>query len=292
MRLQDIPFIERFTEDRALSGSIKDPRRPKPPVGRRLRRQADVWLRDIGWFIRRVGTRLRGEYSSATIPIEWTASPDRADLINAIGERIGAKSYLEIGCNNNRCFSRIAIDRKVGVDPVRGGTVRATSDAFFAGNTESFDLVFVDGLHVYRQVLVDVQNALGFLAPGGVVVIHDCLPQSWAAQYPRPLQVAWNGDVWKAFVEIRTWPHVDSATCMIDHGLGIVVARPNGQRLDLAPKSFEALPYSLLVSDHPRLLRPLAFEAALAFVGEGPESRGEQGAVGPSPFPADGGGMP
>ncbi len=244
-------------------------RRPLPSAWRRrFRRWREERWRRATWFANRVGTRLRGEYSAASIEFRWPATPDRADLINAVAAIVQARSYLEIGCNNDRCFSRVRVETKVGVDPRRGGTVRATSDEFFAGNRSSFDVVFVDGLHRYAQVVRDVENALKVLEPGGVILIHDCLPLNWAAQYVKPLQHAWNGDVWKAFVEIRTWPNVDAATCMIDQGVGIVVPRPNGDRLELSPPSFEALPYSLLVDDHRRLLRELDFEAAKAFVRE------------------------
>ncbi|MEI6258276.1 MAG: class I SAM-dependent methyltransferase [Planctomycetota bacterium] len=121
--------------------------------------------------------------------------------------------------------------RKVGVDPNRGGTIRATSQDCFASNSDTFDLIFVDGLHHHEQVIEDVRNALDVLRPGGVIVLHDCLPLSCVAQYREQSHFIWNGDVWKALVEIRTWPEVDTATCLIDHGLGIVVPRANYQRM-------------------------------------------------------------
>lgn len=36
-----------------------------------------------------------------------------------------------------------------------------------------FDLVFIDGCHFYDYVRVDTDNALRYLAPGGVIVWHD-----------------------------------------------------------------------------------------------------------------------
>ena len=35
-------------------------------------------------------------------------------------------------------------------------------------------------------------------------------------------EIEWNGDVWKAFVEVRTNPELDSYTCYADHGIGII----------------------------------------------------------------------
>ena len=57
------------------------------------------------------------------------------------------RDYLEIGCADNDLFDAVMAGRKVGVDPLRGGTHRLTSDAFFAGyDGEPFDVVFIDGL--------------------------------------------------------------------------------------------------------------------------------------------------
>jgi hypothetical protein len=75
---------------------------------------------------------------------------DRADFLNYLIHQRGYRSYLEIGCERNWCFDRISVPDKVGVDPVRGGTWRGTSDAFFAQNTRHFDLILVDGDHSAR----------------------------------------------------------------------------------------------------------------------------------------------
>lgn len=49
------------------------------------------------------------------------------------------------------------------------------SDDFFKGldPSESFDFIFVDGDHAYEQVKKDTENAMRFLAPGGVIAWHD-----------------------------------------------------------------------------------------------------------------------
>ena len=64
----------------------------------------------------------------------------------------GYSDYLEIGCDQNQLFSKIKIQNKVGVDPSSGGNVRKTSDEFFKDNKNKFDIVFIDGLHIYNQV--------------------------------------------------------------------------------------------------------------------------------------------
>ena len=76
-----------------------------------------------------------------------------------------------------------------------------TSDDFFKDNKEKFDTIFIDGLHIDEQVQKDIENSLNALNEGGTIVMHDCKPLSEEAQiFPR-IQIAWNGDVWKAWLK-------------------------------------------------------------------------------------------
>jgi predicted O-methyltransferase YrrM len=51
-----------------------------------------------------------------------------------------------------------------------------TSDAFFERSMVKFDVIFIDGLHEEHQVDRDIVNSLQHLNPGGIIVLHDCLP--------------------------------------------------------------------------------------------------------------------
>ena len=90
--------------------------------------------------------------------------------------------YLEIGCFKDDVFSNIIINNKVGVDPISGGNVRSTSDVFFKNNKKNFDIIFIDGLHHYKQVKKDIENSLLFLNEHGIVVLHDTLPRNYIEQ--------------------------------------------------------------------------------------------------------------
>ena len=227
-------------------------------------------MRPYGLYpLRRFGSYLRGRYTPTSIALEWPEKPDRVDFLNRLVAANRGSDYLEIGCAGDLCFSRVQAPRKVGVDPSRGGTVRATSREFFAANADTFDLIFVDGLHHHEQVVEDVRSSLEALRPGGVVVLHDCLPLTCKAHYREQSQLVWNGDVWKALVEVRTWPEVDTATCLIDHGLGIVVPRPNTDRLDLGATGAADLTFDALAAGYPTLLRTIDFEAGLRFACHG-----------------------
>ncbi len=217
------------------------------------------------YSLRRLRYSLAGAFSPARIDLTWPTSPLRIDLLNEIVERNGVQSYLEIGCRDDECFSRIRAPHKVGVDPVSGGTVRATSDEFFARNQERFDLIFIDGLHLHEQVVRDIRNSVAALNPNGVILLHDCLPLDCVAQYRQQSSRIWNGDVWKAIVEARTWPDVDTVTCLIDQGVSIIRARPNGDRLDLPAASVADLPYATLAADYQRLLRTVDYDGGVRF---------------------------
>ncbi len=164
----------------------------------------------------------------------------RIELFQHLTAIRGYQSYLEIGCETNQTFEKVDVPKKVGVDPKSGGTVRMTSDEFFAQNSETFDLVFVDGLHLSEQVIRDVDNALRCLNVGGCLVLHDCLPTAREQQLREPVRkgAPWTGDVWKAVVELRQRAEYDLAVLGSDWGLGVLFLRANSDRL-LPPEKLE-----------------------------------------------------
>jgi hypothetical protein len=114
----------------------------------------------------------------------------------------------------------------------------------------------------------DIINATNVLHENGTIVLHDCLPTSCLAQYRFEVIEAWNGDVWKAFVEARTMPDLDSATCLIDHGVGVIKKRKNAKPLRLPATDFKNLKFADLANDYTHLLNTLGYEQAVAFASE------------------------
>jgi hypothetical protein len=110
----------------------------------------------------------------------------RVDIVLSVIERYHYQSYLEIGCAGDDVFNlvRPKVAVSVGVDPERGGTLRMTSDEFFHLNRMSFDLIFIDGDHSAKQVMVDLENALQVLSQDGTIVLHDCNPALEWRQFP------------------------------------------------------------------------------------------------------------
>lgn len=197
--------------------------------------------------------------------------------------------YLEIGVSKGQAFQRISADVKLAVDPAfrmtrqtreladrKGRVVRyfeVASDAFFENEAELLrqhpvDVALIDGLHTYEQVVRDVENTVGHLKDDGVIFLHDCNPpfelagrraDSWddfMAQQSGPLKIGiWNGDVWKAIVQLRsTRPDLVVGVLKCDQGVGFVRKGTPDSTLSLSPAQIEALTYADLKSDRKRLL--------------------------------------
>ena len=155
----------------------------------------------------------------------------RWDLIKYLIEKNGYKDYLEIGCDQNQLFSKVKIVNKIGVDPESGGNIRKTSDDFFLNNSNKFDIIFIDGLHIYEQVKRDIINSINCLEQNGIILIHDCMPDSLAKQAVPRFKMKWNGDVWKAIVDLRQSKELDIYTCEIDEGIGVIKKEVNTEIL-------------------------------------------------------------
>ena len=184
-----------------------------------------------------------GEKFYKKLSFDWSKYPTRYEIIQNTINRKKYKSYLEIGCDQDLLFSKINIDKKTGVDPNSGGTIRDTSDNFFKNNSDKFDIIFIDGLHEYDQVKKDINNSIKFLNNGGVIYLHDCMPESFIRQaVPRSSNV-WNGDVWKNIVESRTIKEIDTYVCFADQGMGVILKRPNKNLLKLNIKNFNNLKF-------------------------------------------------
>ena len=146
----------------------------------------------------------------------------RWDLIEYLINKYGYSDYLEIGCDQDQLFSKIKIQNKVGVDPSSGGNVRKTSDEFFKENKNKFDIVFIDGLHIYDQVKKDILNSINCLKDNGIILVHDCMPDCLSKQAVPRYRMIWNGDVWKAIVDLRQREDLEIFTCEMDQGLSLI----------------------------------------------------------------------
>ena len=134
------------------------------------------------------------------------------DYIKKTYHEKGVASYLEIGV---RWGDSLAMAKPgcmaVGVDPnfdlqhnlpSKPKLFSMTSDDFFFQCSDeykaSFELIFLDGLHVARQTAKDIWHSLEVLKPGGEILVHDVLPVSMTVAQPETKSHFWTGDVWQS----------------------------------------------------------------------------------------------
>lgn len=151
----------------------------------------------------------------------------RIDIINYFIKKYNYKTYLEIGVQAGVSFKAIElpIEDKVGVDPdlFSRATVYMTSDEFFEQNDKTFDIIFIDGMHINDFVYRDINNSIKVLNEGGVILCHDMLPFDKDSQKVPRMTKRWTGDCWKAFARLR-YERIDLQMSVIntDCGVGVI----------------------------------------------------------------------
>lgn len=156
---------------------------------------------------------------------------DRLKILKLLKQKINAQSYLEIGVETGYTFNGIGIANKIGVDPNTNSAANVfdTSDNFFANNNQTFDLIFIDGLHIADQVERDINNSLNVLNDNGYIVCHDMLPTTIEMQFVPRIQSQWTGDCWKTWVKLRS-TRTDISMYVIDTDMGCGVIRKGQQK--------------------------------------------------------------
>jgi len=185
---------------------------------------------------------------------------NRTDLCNYLIEESNYKTYCEIGTSNPaHHFDWIRCKQKYSVDPgddCEGWgkekseqfqyTHKMTSDEFFAQNTEKFDFIFIDGLHTEQQCSLDIYNALRCCKVGGMIAVHDTIPDDvkMTGNVPRPVQ--WQGDCWKPIWRLvnLTEGMLQVQSFYLDYGISVIKIHR-----EIAEQEFEILRRILLAND-------------------------------------------
>ena len=223
-------------------------------------------LNPLKLFFNRVYYFLFIERFNKKLSFNFPVDIFRWDLIQHIINKYNYTSYLEIGCDKDQSFSRIKINKKIGVDPISGGTIRDTSDNFFINNKDKFDIIFIDGLHHYEQVIKDVYNSLDTLNDNGHILIHDCLPRTIAHQAIPRYRGSWNGDVWKSIVELRTKSNLEVFTCEIDFGVGVIRKKNNTNPLDIKINDFKKLKFKDYYHNNKEFMNVISYDQILKII--------------------------
>lgn len=224
--------------------------------------------------------------------------------INRLAGLIDAKTYLEIGVAEGDTFHNVGIGHKTAVDPEFLFDVaqysgrpdhfyfKLPSNQFFQahGRGETgfpkdfrWDIIFIDGLHVYSQALTDFTNSVQYAGPDTIWIFDDTVPSDpWAAipdmalcYYLRELAgIAsgdWQGDVFKCVFAIHDFfPNFSYATVTGAGNPQTVVWRTEGSlprpRLFASNEEIERLDYFGLLK-RCAALNPVDEETLFSMVG-------------------------
>lgn len=224
----------------------------------------------------------------------------RTQVIQEILNKKKSPIYLEIGMGSGINFFSIKARRKIAVDPKFCFTKKnriqwmfknsdnfiakyynVTSDFYFAHLKKNyqFDVVFIDGLHTYKQSLKDFYNSLDNLKEDGIIIMHDCLPPNEQAAYPAQSYDAaasmnipgwngwWSGDVWKTICHLRS-THQDLKIFVLDcdSGLGIIRKGKPDNTLNLSLQEIESMTFKEFYQNKTEFLNLYADDFFLEFL--------------------------
>jgi hypothetical protein len=207
--------------------------------------------------------------AQATLAALLMPGPPYRDVLRAIHAALRPETYLELGVAGGATLALATTARvAVGVDPVPAPLeqplpagarlVHETSDAFFTTRrredvfgTRPVDLAFIDGLHLFETALRDFIETERWCAPGGTIVLHDCVPLSAVTATRERRTRFWVGDTWKAaWTLARRRPDLRLRTILTPPS-GLVVVR----RLDPSSRTlshgFDALVSELRTQSYP-----------------------------------------
>jgi hypothetical protein len=176
-----------------------------------------------------------------------------ARKINHLATCLNSRRYLEIGVNDGVTFLDVQIADRTGVDPhfrfdtsahenERTRFMSMTSDNFFHSEPflPSYDIVFIDGLHHFEQVVRDLSNTLLRIHHQSVILIDDTLPNDVFSTLRDPTKAvefrqaagleggAWHGDVFKIVFYLHDfWPSLSYCTIVGNGNPQTLVWRAN-----------------------------------------------------------------
>ena len=137
---------------------------------------------------------------------------DKYQTLRQIHQNVSPAVYLEIGVQKGRSLN-LAQCTAIGVDPLPRTSAKpnqtiypCTSDEFFARNLKfKPDLVFIDGLHLFEQALMDFINCEHICHSDSVIVMDDIFPAHPSQALRDRHTQKWAGDVWKVYEILKEY---------------------------------------------------------------------------------------
>jgi len=213
--------------------------------------------------------------------------PAYRDVLKAVHRSLVPRTYLEIGVEKGATLALAErAEHAIGVDPAdfplevslppTARIVRQTSDAFFAAHERSdlfgekpVELAFIDGMHLFEFALRDFAHVERWCAPGGTILLHDCLPLARVTAERERRTRFWVGDTWKAaWALARHRPDLRIRTVLTPPS-GLVVVRRLDPSSTLLKDRFTAIEREFLALDYP--LAPGQWPRELGVVPNTPE---------------------
>ncbi|HEX6460192.1 MAG TPA: class I SAM-dependent methyltransferase [Thermoleophilaceae bacterium] len=159
--------------------------------------------------------------------LERLPGPAYYNVLRWIHRILEPANYVEIGVHKGVSLVQACDGTPtIGIDPapdvdreVPDATIyELTSDDFFARHDLNallggpVELAFIDGLHLFEQVLRDFVNLERHSAPDAVILLHDCVPLDETTASRERTTDFYSGDVWKATLALRrARPDLDMA---------------------------------------------------------------------------------
>ena len=76
----------------------------------------------------------------------------------------------------------------------------------------------------------------------------------------------WNGDVWKAIVEARTWKNINTFTIIADHGLGVIQKKDNSNILLEEIDNYKKLKFKDYYIKHKEFINLVEYTNYIKFI--------------------------
>jgi len=246
-------------------------------------------------------------------------------IVNLLGRKFGFRSYMELATpSTGRFYAEVDRDYFENVARMMYVTPFVFDDGMevdfrspdedisavledFRQSGRTMDISLVDGWHTYQTAQRDLVQFFDLLSDGGILVVHDCLPESREGATPRFKTGSWWGMSYKAFLDfVLQTPSLDYFTLDCDHGCGVIVKnrvfetllgpdapsgwlppRPDADRVArwLAVGADFDLAYTLFEAEHRALLRLVPADRFMALFSDDALERARKPALLPAKPP-------
>ncbi len=164
------------------------------------------------------------------------------------------KFYFEIGVQTGKSL-QVSKCKALGIDPmprlskeleINMELLKVSSDDFFKNYaqehlSESPDLVFIDGMHLFEYALRDFINVEKYASKNTMVVIDDIYPGHQAQANRDRSTRAWTGDVWKILAILKKHRKDLVITTLDIYPTGLLIIQNLDKKNDVLNEKYDYL---------------------------------------------------